>query len=352
MQTAYSENIASSGANRTIDLRSDTVTRPTEGMRRAMMDAPVGDDVFKDDPTANALEEKMADMLGKEAAIFTTSGTQSNLLALLTHCARGEEIITGDAYHVYIDEAGGASVLGGAVLCPLPCDESGGLDPEQIEAAVKPDDFHCPISKLVSLENTVHGRPQSQERIESLIATARKHGLSTHLDGARLMNAQTALGIPAREIVKNFDTVSVCLSKGLGAPVGTVLSGPRDFIKRARRLRKMVGGGMRQIGMMAAAGIYALDNHIERMAEDHANAKTLAEGLGNIPGIEIVGPVETNMLFIRREGGGHRGLQAALAERGITILGGDTIRLVCHLDIDADDIQKIIEAVADIQKNA
>lgn len=349
MQTAYSENLAPSGANHTIDLRSDTVTRPTEGMRAAMMDAPVGDDVFQDDPTARLLEDKMADLMGKEAAIFATSGTQSNLLALLTHCARGEEIITGDTYHVYIDEAGGASVLGGAVICPLPVDADGGLTPEQIEAAVKPDDIHCPISRLVSLENTVHGRPQSQARIESLVAAAKKHGLSTHMDGARLMNAQTALGIPARDIVKNFDTVSVCLSKGLGAPVGTVLSGPKDFINRARRLRKMVGGGMRQIGMMAAAGIYALDNHVDRMTEDHANAKTLADGLGAIPGIEIVGPVESNMVFIRRDGGDHRGLQAALADHGITILGGDTIRLVTHLDIDTDDIEKIVDAVSKIQ---
>lgn len=360
-QTAYAKAAAipagaQSGANRVVDLRSDTVTRPSDGMRKAMAEAEVGDDVFRDDPTVNALEERVAGLLGKEAALFAASGTQSNLLALLTHCGRGEEIITGDGYHVYIDEAGGASALGGAVLCPLPIDDSGGLDPQAVEAAVKPDDPHFPISKLLSLENTVHGRPQPLDRTDALIAVARRHSLSVHLDGARLMNAATALGVPAAKVVENVDTVSLCLSKGLGAPLGTVLSGPGDFIARARRLRKMVGGGMRQVGVVAAAGLYALDRNVERLADDHANAKRLAEGLGNIPGIEIAGPVETNMVFVRRthapDGGDHTALQAALAERGIVIIGGDTIRLVTHLDLDAADVERVIEAVAEIQAGA
>ncbi|MEQ8665919.1 MAG: low-specificity L-threonine aldolase [Rhodospirillales bacterium] len=341
------------GANRTIDLRSDTVTRPSPGMIRAMAEAATGDDVFGDDPTTNALEERVAELLGKEAALFTTSGTQSNLLALMAHCARGEEFICGDRYHVYSDEAGGAGVLGSAVACPLPTLENGSLDPAAVDAAVKPDDVHCPVTRLLSIENTVHGRPQPLDRQDALVAVARRHGLAVHLDGARLMNAAVALGLPAGKIVENVDTVSLCLSKGLGTPLGTVLSGPKDFIKRARRIRKMVGGGMRQVGVVAAAGLYALDHNIERMAEDHDNARHLAEGLGNVPGIEIAGPVETNMVFLRRtKGGDHADLQRKLAERGIVILGGDTLRWVVHLDIDRAKVDAVIAAVAEIQAAA
>ena len=341
------------GTPRTLDFRSDTVTRPTDDMRRAMMAADVGDDVFRDDPTVIALEEKVAHLMGKEAALFATSGTQSNLLALLTHCGRGEEIITGDGYHVYIDEAGGASALGGTVFCPLPVGDDGTLDPAQVEAAIKPDDPHFPMSRLLSIENTVHGRPQHIGQTAAPIAAARRYGLSVHLDGARLMNASIALDLPVNRMVEAVDTVSLCLSKGLGAPLGTVLSGSGDFIARARRLRKMVGGGMRQVGIAAAAGIYALDHHVGRLAEDHANATRLAEGLGNIDGVEITGPVETNMVFTRCTGGrfanNHKGLQAALAEHAITITNSRTIRLVTHLDLNARDIEKMIAMVAALQ---
>jgi threonine aldolase len=335
--------VKSSNTDKAIDLRSDTVTRPSVGMYDAMMSAPVGDDVYGDDESVNALEVQTARLLGKQAALFVSSGTQSNLIAMLTHCARGEEIIVGDDYHTYIAEARGASVLGGIALTPLATDENGGLQPGQISAAIKPDDIHSPISRLLCLENTVSGSVQSPENIKALVAVARHAGLNVHLDGARLMNAVMALGESAASLAEPFDSVSLCLSKGLGAPVGSVLSGSSEFIERARRYRKLLGGGMRQAGILAACGIYALEHNIERLAEDHANAELLAEGLSAIEGISI--RQRTNMVFVELSSNVAAALQARLAEEGIAISAGfPFIRLVTHLDISKSDIKRVIDA--------
>jgi threonine aldolase len=348
MSTAYhtmgSASTAAQLGKKVLDLRSDTVTRPSSGMYDAMMSAPLGDDVYGDDESINSLELQAAQMLGKEAAIFVSSGTMSNLIAVLGHCARGDELIIGDNYHIYIDEAGGPSVLGGVAMCPLPTDDKGRLTAMQIEASIKEDDFHCPISRLLCLENTVHGRPQPTEHIQSLVESARVGGLSTHLDGARFMNASIALGVTPDQIAEPFDTVSLCLSKGLGAPVGSVLCGPEAFIKRARRNRKLLGGGMRQAGILAAAGSYALDNNIARLADDHANAKMLAQGLSVISQLEV--RQHTNMVFITPLNGGQPELQAYLSDQGIVISAGvPSIRLVTHIDINQNDIDRLIDVM-------
>lgn len=334
-------------SNRSIDLRSDTVTQPTPGMREAMAQAEVGDDVYGEDPSILALESKVAAMLGKEAAVYVSSGTQSNLLGVLSHCQRGDEYLIGDVYHVYQYEAMGTSVLGGVAAYPLRTDESHGLEPSQVIAAIKPDDAHKPITKLLSLENTVSGRVQDQARIDALADAARENGLAVHMDGARLMNAAVSQGRSPKELVAKIDTVSICLSKGLGAPVGSVLSGPADNIGRARRLRKMLGGGMRQAGVIAAAGLYALEHHVERMAEDHANARRLAEGLADIDGLDVdVDAVDTNMVFIRPRAEDETGLRGHLAERGIVIgKGRPAIRLVTHLDVTEEDVDRVVAAV-------
>jgi len=339
-------------SNRIIDLRSDTVTRPSPGMLKAMMEADVGDDVYGEDPTANALEEYAADLLGKEAALFVCSGTQGNLLSLLSHCRAGEEILTGADYHVCNAEAGGAAALGGITICPLPMNERGGLVVDSVEAAIKPDDPHYPITRLLSVENTVHGRPQPVEAIDALADLAHRHGLSVHLDGARLMNAAVALGVPAKRILENVDSVSVCLSKGLGAPAGTIMAGPRDLVARARRLRKMVGGGMRQVGVIAAAGLYALRNNIERMAEDHANARALAAGLAGIDGVDVdMDAVETNMVFVDLPKNRAAAFRDHMRAHGIATGAYDerndeSLRMVTHLDIATDDIPHVVDAVA------
>jgi threonine aldolase len=343
-QTMGSSQTAALSGKKVIDLRSDTVTRPTAGMYDAMMSAPVGDDVYGDDQSVNALESKVANLLGKEASLFVSSGTQSNLIAILGHCARGDELIVGDDYHIYIDEAGGPSVLGGVAMCALPTDGNGGLSLAQVEAAIKPDDIHCPISRLLCLENTVHGSVQSPDQIESLVNVARAAGLLTHLDGARLMNASVALSLSPKKLAASFDSVSLCLSKGLGAPVGTVLSGTKSFIHRARRDRKLLGGGTRQAGILAAAGSYALDHHVERLAEDHANAKRLAEELSTINQLEI--NQQTNMVFITPAGGRQAELQSYLSDHGIVISAGvPSIRLVMHLDINQEDLERIIDTI-------
>lgn len=342
--TMVSSKTAVLSSRKLIDLRSDTVTRPTAGMYDAMMSAPVGDDVYGDDESVNKLESSVAELVGKEAALFVSSGTQSNLIAVLGHCARGDELITGDDYHIYIDEAGGPSVLGGIAMCALPTDHSGGLTVAQVETAIKPDDIHCPISRLLCLENTVHGKAQSSDQLKSLANAARAAGLRTHLDGARLMNASVALGQAPKKMAESFDSVSLCLSKGLGAPVGTVLSGTRAFIHRARRDRKLLGGGTRQAGILAAAGSYALDNHIERLAQDHSNAKRLAEGLSTIGLLEI--NQQTNMVFISPSDGRQAELQSYLSDHGIVISAGvPSIRLVVHLDVDEDDLGRIIDMI-------
>ncbi|MDC6455172.1 low-specificity L-threonine aldolase, partial [Alphaproteobacteria bacterium] len=247
-----------------IDLRSDTVTKPTAAMRQAMATAEVGDDVYGDDPTVNDLQDRVAKLLGKQAGLFVASGTQSNLVALLSHCQRGDELLVGDCYHVHRYEAGGVSVLGGVMMEAIGTDHRGLMEPSQITKAVKPDDPHCPISRLLCLENTISGHVHDVGVIAGLAKAGKNSGLGVHLDGARLMNAAVKLGVPAKQIVDPVDSVSLCLSKGLGTPAGSVLVGSHDFIARARRMRKLVGGGMRQVGILAAAGIYALDHHIDR----------------------------------------------------------------------------------------
>ncbi|MGZ5249341.1 MAG: low-specificity L-threonine aldolase [Caldimonas sp.] len=328
----------------TVDLRSDTVTRPTPTMRAAMALAPVGDDVFGDDPTVNALQEKIAAMLGKEAALFVASGTQSNLVAIMSHCGRGDEYIVGQAAHCYRYEAGGAAALGSVQPQPLDHETDGRLALERIAAAIKPDDSHFAKSRLLCLENTIGGKALPVAYLEEAAALAHRRGLATHLDGARLFNAAVKLGVPAREIAAPFDSVSVCFSKGLGAPVGSALVGSRPFIAAAHRWRKMVGGGMRQAGVLAAAAIHALDHHVDRLADDHALAARLAEGLADLPGLAVE-PPQTNMVFAELASARVPGLAAHLASRGVVALVSEHLRLVTHLDVDAEGVDRAVAAI-------
>lgn len=328
-----------------IDLRSDTVTLPSPDMFAAAAEAPLADDIHDGDPTTGRLERMVADRLGKEAGLFVASGTQSNLTALLTHCGRGEEYITGKSYHIYASEAGGGAVLGGISPCPLDVAEDGSLDPADVVDAIKPDNFHYPVTRLVALENTLSGRIVPQDRIDAATAVAREHGLGTHLDGARLFNAAVALNEDPARLARGFDSVSLCLSKGLGAPAGSVLCGDGDFIDRARRVRKLLGGAMRQSGVLAAFGIAALEHNIERLAEDHANARKLAAGLAAIPGLEVeTEAVDTNMVFIRPPVAEIDNLIAHLRGGGIVISSRTPrIRLVTHRDISAADIDTVVD---------
>ncbi|MGZ5183775.1 MAG: low-specificity L-threonine aldolase [Caldimonas sp.] len=328
----------------TVDLRSDTVTRPTPTMRAAMALAPVGDDVFGDDPTVNALQEKIAAMLGKEAALFVASGTQSNLVAIMSHCGRGDEYIVGQAAHCYRYEAGGAAALGSVQPQPLDHETDGRLALERIAAAIKPDDSHFAKSRLLCLENTIGGKALPVAYLEEAAALAHRRGLATHLDGARLFNAAVKLGVPAREIAAPFDSVSVCFSKGLGAPVGSALVGSRPFIAAAHRWRKMVGGGMRQAGVLAAAAIHALDHHVDRLADDHALAARLAEGLADLPDLAVE-PPQTNMVFAELASARVPGLAAHLASRGVVALVSEHLRLVTHLDVDAEGVDRAVAAI-------
>jgi threonine aldolase len=327
-----------------VDLRSDTVTRPTPAMRAAMAAAPVGDDVFGDDPTVNALQGRIAAMLGKEAALFVASGTQSNLVAIMSHCGRGDEYIVGQMAHTYRWEGGGAAVLGSVQPQPLEHEADGSLALERIEAAIKPDDDHFAKTRLLCLENTIGGKVLSLAYLEAATALARRHDLMTHLDGARLFNAAIKLGVPAREIAAPFDSVSVCFSKGLGAPVGSALVGSRRFIRAAHRWRKMVGGGMRQAGIVAAAALYALDHHIERLADDHALAARLAEGLAGIEGLAVEAP-QTNIVFADVTSDRAAGLVDHLKARGVLATGLYRLRFVTHLDVDADGVARAVAAV-------
>jgi len=329
-----------------VDLRSDTVTRPTPAMREAIAAAAVGDDVFGDDPTVNALQERIAALLGKEAALFVSSGTQGNLCALLSHCQRGDEALVGQMAHTYRYEAGGAAVLGGIQPQPLPQQSDGTLLLADIEAAIKPDDEHFARTRLLCLENTWNGKVLSQRYLDEATALARRRGLATHLDGARLFNASVASRVPVAQIARHFDSVSVCFSKGLGAPIGSALCGSRALIERARRVRKMVGGGLRQVGLLAAAADYALDHHIERLADDHANARRLADGLARIPGIEVVTP-DTNIVFATVEDGRGEALLAHLKQRGVLATGLIGLRFVTHLDVDAAGVDRAIAAVGE-----
>ncbi len=327
-----------------IDLRSDTVTRPGAAMRAAMAAAEVGDDVYGDDPTVNRLQSALAERLGFEAGLFCPTGTQSNLIALLTHCGRGDEYLVGDDAHTYRYEGGGAAVLGGIQPQPLRLDEAGRMDLDDLAAQIKPDDVHFPRTRLLCLENTHNGIPLETGYVEAAQALARRHGLACHLDGARMFNAAVAQGLAPARIARGYDSVSVCLSKGLGAPLGSVLCASGAFIAEAVRWRKTLGGGMRQAGVVAAAGLYALEHHVERLAQDHARAAHLAGSLQGLPGFQVRG-TPSNMVFITPPAGAEAALTAFLAERGIAIGGRYTLRLVTHLDIDDADIERVIDAI-------
>ena len=335
---------------KTIDLRSDTVTQPSAGMRKAMGGAAVGDDVFGDDPTVNKLQEVCADRFGMQAGLFFPSGTQSNLAAVMAHCARGEEVIVGQDAHTYRYEAGGAAVLGSIQPQPLTNNPDGTLDLAQVEAAIKPDDSHFAITRLLALENTIGGKVLPRVYMADAIALARRRNLSIHLDGARVFNAAVKLGTPVKDLCAGFDTVSVCLSKGLGTPAGTVLVGRRDVIDRARRIRKMLGGTMRQVGILAAAGLYALEHNVDRLAEDHANAERLAKGLAAL-GLPV-DPVQTNMVFVQLPKDQAAALKAHLDSNGVATLGGVKMRLVTHLDVDAAGIDRALAAFASFFRKA
>jgi len=330
-----------------VDLRSDTVTRPTPAMREAIAAAIVGDDVFGDDPTVNALQERTAALLGKEAALFVASGTQGNLCALLAHCERGDEALVGQMAHTYRYEGGGGAVLGGIQPQPLPQQSDGTLLLADIEAAIKPDDEHFARTRLLCLENTWNGKVLPKTYLADATALAHRRGLAAHLDGARLFNAAVASRTPIAEIARGFDSVSVCFSKGLGAPVGSALCGPKPLIERARRIRKMLGGGMRQVGLLAAAANHALDHHVERLADDHANARRLADGLARIAGISVVAP-DTNIVFAHlAQRDRSAALLAHLEQRGVLATGLIGLRFVTHLDVDAAGVDRAIAAVGE-----
>jgi threonine aldolase len=340
---------------KTADFRSDTVTQPTAAMRTAIAAAPLGDDVFADDPSVNALQGKIASLLGFEAALFMPTGTQSNLCGILAHCQRGDEYIVGQLAHTYRWEGGGAAVLGSVQPQPLNHQPDGTLLLSDIEAAIKPDDAHFAKTRLLTLENTWGGKLLPFAYVQAATQLAKDRGLSRHLDGARLFNAaiaQAALNgsdpyVEARAIAGCFDSASVCFSKGLGAPIGSALCGSKDFIARAHRIRKMAGGGMRQAGMLAAAASYALDHHVLRLAQDHALASRLAAGLQGIAGLEVEAP-QTNIVFVDLVGAAREqsaALQAHLKAQGVLITGLYRLRFVTHLDVDADGVDRAVAAV-------
>jgi threonine aldolase len=308
-------------------------------MRRAMLEAELGDDVFGDDPTVNRLQARAAEVFGFGAALFFPSGTQSNLAALMSHCQRGEEVILGQEAHSYRYEAGGAAVLGSIQPQAIANRPDGTLDLAEVEGAIKPDDPHFARTRLLALENTIGGRPLSRDYLARALKLAQKNGLATHLDGARIFNAAVHLETRVKDLCAGFDSVSACLSKGLGAPAGTVLLGHTDFISRARRSRKILGGGMRQAGILAAAGLYALENNVERLADDHRSAGRLGDGLRGLGlGVEV----HTNMVFVRPPADKIEGLTEHLRARGVLVLPAPRMRLVTHLDIDAVGIERAL----------
>ena len=334
---------------RTIDLRSDTVSQPTAAMRAAMSAAPVGDDVYGEDPTVNRLQATAAEILGKEAALFTPSGTQSNLLAVMSHCQRGDEYIVGQEAHTYKFEGGGAAVLGSVQPQPLDFEPDGTLDLGKAALKIKPPDVHFARTRLLCLENTHNSKVLPMDYLETVPGFASEHRLGTHLDGARLFNAAVKLGCGADAIAQYFDTVSFCLSKGLGAPVGSLLCGNKALIERAHRWRKVLGGGMRQAGILAAAGLHALAHHVERLAEDHANAAALAEGLAGIDELIIDrAALQTNMVFVAIDPPQRAAdLQRYLKTHGILISGRTGFRLVTHIDVSRADIDRMLAATKD-----
>ncbi|WRH91287.1 low-specificity L-threonine aldolase [Pseudomonas fluorescens] len=330
-----------------IDLRSDTVTQPTPAMLDAMTAADTGDDVYGEDPTVNRLEAELAKRLGFAAALFVPTGTMSNLLGLMAHCERGDEYVVGQQAHTYKYEGGGAAVLGSIQPQPLEVQADGSLDLDQVASAIKPDDFHFARTRLLALENTMQGKVLPLEYLARARRFTQDKGLQLHLDGARLYNAAVKLGVDAREITQYFDSVSVCLSKGLGAPVGSVLCGSEQLIGKARRLRKMVGGGMRQAGLLAAAGLYALDHNVERLADDHANAQLLAEGLREAG--FIVEPVQTNMVYVQM-GDKAEAIKAFAAERGIKLSAAARLRMVTHMDVNRSQIEQVIATFVEFSR--
>ncbi len=327
-----------------IDLRSDTVTRPTAAMLTAMAAAEVGDDVYGDDPTVNRLQHRLAEMAGMDAALFMPSGTQSNLAALMAHCARGDEYLVGQHAHTYKYEGGGAAVLGSIQPQPIENAEDGTIPLAKLRAAVKPHDDHFARTRLVALENTIGGQVIPQAYVEEVSTFARAAGLGMHLDGARVFNAVVASGLSLAEVCAPYDSVSICLSKGLGTPVGSVLCGSRGFIETSHRWRKMLGGGLRQAGILAAAGLHALDHHVDRLADDHANAARLAEGLCGIDGVTVRGPF-TNMVFVDFPPANVDGLATRLKAAGIVASVGAHTRFVTHLDIDRAQVDRVIATI-------
>jgi threonine aldolase len=327
-----------------IDLRSDTVTRPTPAMRDTMARAELGDDVFGDDPSVNALQARIAALLGKEAALFLPTGTMSNLCGLMAHCQRGDEYLVGQLAHTYRWEGGGAAVLGSIQPQPLAQQADGSIPLADIEANIKPDDAHFARSRLLTLENTWGGQILPQAYVEQACALVHGRGLATHLDGARLFNAAVASGRPVAELAAPFDSVSVCFSKGLGTPAGSALVGSRELVDRAHRVRKMLGGGLRQAGVLAAAALHALEHHVERLAEDHANARRLAEGLQGLDGVSVATP-QTNILFVDVAPAKAAGLVERLRAAGVLCTGLYRIRLVTHLDVSREDIERALPII-------
>jgi threonine aldolase len=329
-----------------IDLRSDTVTLPSPAMRQAMANAELGDDVYGEDPTVNKLEAMAAEMLGKEAAVLVSSGTQGNLLAVMSHCQRGDEYIAGQTSHTYRYEAGGAAVLGSIQPQPLDFEPDGTLNLAKVKGAIKPNDSHYARTRLLCLENTQGGKVLPLGYLAEANAMARQHNLALHLDGARVFNAAVKLGVDIREITQHFDTVSFCLSKGLSAPVGSLLCGPKELIQTARRYRKMVGGAMRQSGVLAAAGLVALTEMVERLQDDHVNARHLAEGLATLPGFSLdLNTVQTNMVFFKLAEPLVNNFSPFMREKGIIVGGGPyPIRAVTHYGIEAEDIDYVLNA--------
>ena len=325
----------------TVDLRSDTVTRPSAGMRQAMMAAELGDDVFGDDPSVNRLQARAGEIFGFESALLFPSGTQSNLAALMSHCQRGDEVILGMEAHSYRYEAGGLSVLGSIQPQAIPNRPDGTLDLQDVEAAIKPDDPHFARTRLLALENTITGRVLKREYLGKAVEVARRKNLSVHLDGARIFNAATALKMKVKELCAGFDSVSSCLSKGLGAPAGTVLLGSKPFIEKAKRARKILGGAMRQAGVIAAAGLYALENNVERLREDHENAERLARGLREL-GLDA--QLNTNMVLLRIPAEKAAPLEAHMKKHGVLVLPRAPMRLVTHLDVDRVGIDRALGA--------
>ncbi|WP_127958010.1 low-specificity L-threonine aldolase [Serratia microhaemolytica] len=326
-----------------IDLRSDTVTQPCAAMRAAMASAEVGDDVYGDDPTVNALQDVAVKLSGKEAALFLPTGTQANLVALLSHCQRGDEYIVGQQAHNYKYEAGGAAVLGSIQPQPIEVAADGSLPLAQVAAAIKPDDIHFAKTRLLSLENTIGGKVLPLSYLQQAWQFTREHQLALHIDGARLLNACVALGLPLQSLVQYCDTFTLCLSKGLGAPVGSLLCGSQAFIQRAIRWRKMVGGGMRQAGILAAAGLYALEHNVARLQEDHDNAQWLEQQLRQL-GLEIVGSgAQTNILYLQQSAETAAKLANWMQQNGVLISAAPLTRIITHLNVSRQDLQHVVE---------